>query len=273
MVSGSMHNHGLAHADNHGTTSRIDGKKCGNLDTFWTICPYCYYLYEFLKMYEDCVFKCQNVDCRKVFHGVPLVVVPPDEVVEKGKYFCPGFGLLSCEVGDVWNPFGVLGSFPSGKKPKMFEKNVVEISDDEEMEDFGDMGNVKKLFEKNVKGVEDCFGVGVEEKDVMGDMGKVFIVGDVDKEEGVSGKKVYRTRIKRSVSSTSRKCMGKGVRVKRNEVFPIQGVEEGGRKEGGVNLGCDGGNMSKGTEAGGLEFNIRDDDIFVGLPDIVVGTV
>ncbi|KAK7849573.1 hypothetical protein CFP56_002686 [Quercus suber] len=37
---------------------------------FWTLCSYCYYMYKYEKMYEDCCLRCYN--CRKRFHGVAV---------------------------------------------------------------------------------------------------------------------------------------------------------------------------------------------------------
>ncbi|KAL1540789.1 hypothetical protein AAHA92_25090 [Salvia divinorum] len=60
--------------------------------TFWTICPYCYYVYEYDKVFEDCCLKCQNQRCRRVLHAVPIAgPPPPPDVVAKGHYCCPGF--------------------------------------------------------------------------------------------------------------------------------------------------------------------------------------
>ncbi|KAI4375595.1 hypothetical protein MLD38_013448 [Melastoma candidum] len=50
--------------------------------SFWTCCPYCFHMYEYAKMYEDCVLKCQN--CERAFHGV---VIEPPPVVEKDSYY------------------------------------------------------------------------------------------------------------------------------------------------------------------------------------------
>ncbi|KAK9285379.1 hypothetical protein L1049_024570 [Liquidambar formosana] len=45
------------------------GKKGGDDGdgSFWTACPYCYYLYEYERVYVDCCLRCQN--CRRAFHG------------------------------------------------------------------------------------------------------------------------------------------------------------------------------------------------------------
>ncbi|MCD7467567.1 hypothetical protein HAX54_005088 [Datura stramonium] len=56
----------------------------GKEGSFRTVCPYCYYVYEFFKVYEDCCLRCQNENCKRVFHALPIVGPPPPlEVAEK----------------------------------------------------------------------------------------------------------------------------------------------------------------------------------------------
>lgn len=51
--------------------------------SFWTACPYCYVLYEYPRVYEDCTLRCQ--DCKRAFHGV---MIPSPPVTDKDTYFC-----------------------------------------------------------------------------------------------------------------------------------------------------------------------------------------
>ncbi|KAK3185149.1 hypothetical protein Dsin_032435 [Dipteronia sinensis] len=53
--------------------------------SFWTACPYCYVLYEYQKVYEECVLRCQN--CRRAFHAV-AIPSPPVSATAKDSYFC-----------------------------------------------------------------------------------------------------------------------------------------------------------------------------------------
>jgi len=46
--------------------------------TFWSVCPYCWNLFEYEKKYEDCALWCQV--CGKAFQGV--AVIPPSMVGE-----------------------------------------------------------------------------------------------------------------------------------------------------------------------------------------------
>ncbi|KAJ1442159.1 DnaJ domain containing protein [Sesbania bispinosa] len=62
----------------------------GNVDTtasFWTMCPYCWFLHEYETMYEDCTLRCGN--CRRTFHGVAVKPPAPETLVEgKEQYYC-----------------------------------------------------------------------------------------------------------------------------------------------------------------------------------------
>lgn len=63
-----------------GTESEI------STETFWTLCPYCYCMYEYEKVYEECCLRCQK--CRKAFHGVAINVPPKIVQVGEEKYHC-----------------------------------------------------------------------------------------------------------------------------------------------------------------------------------------
>ncbi|KAF7140985.1 hypothetical protein RHSIM_Rhsim06G0072000 [Rhododendron simsii] len=53
--------------------------------SFWTVCPYCYNLYEYARVYEDCCLRCQN--CQRAFHGVTIPTLPP-LVAGREAYHC-----------------------------------------------------------------------------------------------------------------------------------------------------------------------------------------
>ncbi|KAL8532415.1 hypothetical protein ACS0TY_008858 [Phlomoides rotata] len=91
-----------------GCTSRSGG------DTFWTMCPYCYYVFEYEKVFEDCCLRCANERCRRVLHAAAIAAPPPPDVVAKGQYLCPGFMPFAISNSNgqrtrmnLWNPFGV----------------------------------------------------------------------------------------------------------------------------------------------------------------------
>ncbi|EYU39307.1 hypothetical protein MIMGU_mgv1a025227mg, partial [Erythranthe guttata] len=106
----------------------------GGGGTFWTVCPYCYYVYEYDKAFQDCSLRCANEGCRRVLHAAAIAEPPPPEVVEKGGYLCPGFVPLAVRneeiVGEkLWGPFArkVFDNGSSGDGGGL----VVDISDDE----------------------------------------------------------------------------------------------------------------------------------------------
>ncbi|XP_048135141.1 uncharacterized protein LOC115746589 [Rhodamnia argentea] len=84
--------------------------------TFWTACPYCYYLYEYPRVYAECVLKCQN--CKRAFQAV---VIPSPPVSEKDTHFsCWGFfpigfpGLPSqTEGASGWMPMSRMVACPA----------------------------------------------------------------------------------------------------------------------------------------------------------------
>ena len=95
-----------------------------SIPSFWTACPYCYNLYEYPKVYEDCVLRCQN--CGKAFQAL---VIPSPPVAENASTFCCwGFFPLGFSpnakgpMGSApWSPFSAMFSCPlpdkGGTKP------------------------------------------------------------------------------------------------------------------------------------------------------------
>ncbi|XP_057807153.1 uncharacterized protein LOC131021850 isoform X2 [Salvia miltiorrhiza] len=81
-------------------------------DTFWTMCPYCYHVYEYDRVFEDCCLRCANERCRRVLHAVAIAGPPPPDVVAKGQYCCPGFMPFAVHTSNgeaigekMWVPF------------------------------------------------------------------------------------------------------------------------------------------------------------------------
>ncbi|XP_047321905.1 uncharacterized protein LOC124925837 [Impatiens glandulifera] len=66
--------------------------------TFWTICPYCYNLYEYPSIYKDCCMQCQK--CERSFHGAPIKSMPPIVPGKDAYYCCWGFFPMGFSVGD-----------------------------------------------------------------------------------------------------------------------------------------------------------------------------
>ncbi|XWS54561.1 hypothetical protein CRYUN_Cryun10bG0099700 [Craigia yunnanensis] len=144
---------------------------------FWTACPYCYVLYEYPKVYEDCTLRCQTKDCRRAFHAV---VIPSPPVSGKDTYFCCwgffplGFSGNGKNMGGnfpSWSPISTMFACPNNKNagkqkntkksaPRVFydEHDVyVEISDSSgssEVDDDDDewQNERRKKKAKNAKG-------------------------------------------------------------------------------------------------------------------------
>ncbi|KAM7257605.1 hypothetical protein ACFE04_013346 [Oxalis oulophora] len=59
------------------------------LSSFWTVCPYCYLMCEYPRVYENCCLRCQK--CRKAFHAVWVKSLPPMVPGREAYYCCWGF--------------------------------------------------------------------------------------------------------------------------------------------------------------------------------------
>ncbi|KAF5749742.1 hypothetical protein HS088_TW03G00067 [Tripterygium wilfordii] len=212
------------------------GRECES--SFWTVCPYCYHMYEYEKKYEECCLRCEQ--CRRAFHGV-AVPPPPDSVLEEGNegYYC-GFGIfpLAYKNGDFSEKIennvggGDDGSLGDKKEDscgglKRSLDNLVEISDDSD-DNGGNEENEKGDIYVNLtaKGLEEEavkeMGEKVEENVGLGEMG----CNVEESEESVlrnEGKRPMK-RVK-SVARNSKKMMGKGKKMHMNVGFG-EAVEE-----------------------------------------------
>ncbi|KAH1087406.1 hypothetical protein GYH30_018809 [Glycine max] len=110
------------------TPNRAESTRTVETDTgtsFWTSCPYCYVLYEYPKVYEECTLRCQS--CRRGFHAV-VIRSPPPLSGKDGSYCSWGFFPLgfSGNSKDVnghasnWNPFSPL--FPCPLKGSSYRR-------------------------------------------------------------------------------------------------------------------------------------------------------
>lgn len=58
-----------------------------SMASFWTMCPYCWYMHEYERKYEGCTFRCEN--CKRTFHGTEVKAPAAESVVEgKEQYYC-----------------------------------------------------------------------------------------------------------------------------------------------------------------------------------------
>ncbi|CAI0421966.1 unnamed protein product [Linum tenue] len=98
----------------------------GDSCTFWTVCPYCFYAYEYESAYEDCCLRCQN--CRKGFHGLAVGSPPPVAEGNREEYYC-GYGCFPLKY--------YLREQSGGGEGRGGNENVMEISDDSSSEENG----------------------------------------------------------------------------------------------------------------------------------------
>ncbi|KAL8160896.1 hypothetical protein V2J09_012385 [Rumex salicifolius] len=111
------------------------------IGSFWTACPYCYYLYEYPKAFQDCTLRCQN--CRRAFQAIPVPGPPGND---GNTSFCSwgffpiGFSMTSWKkntdnangFGSNWMPFSPMFACPV--QPEVKKKKVWEIVDEDEDE-------------------------------------------------------------------------------------------------------------------------------------------
>ncbi|KAK6938071.1 DnaJ domain [Dillenia turbinata] len=73
------------------TTEDLNGgeDEGSRLSNFWTACPYCYILYEYPRVYENCCLRCQN--CQRAFHAAVVPSLPPLVPGKDAYYCCWGF--------------------------------------------------------------------------------------------------------------------------------------------------------------------------------------
>ncbi|XP_011016924.1 PREDICTED: uncharacterized protein LOC105120434 isoform X2 [Populus euphratica] len=88
------------------------------LSSFWTACPYCYILYEYPGVYENCCLRCQN--CQRGFHAVLIPSLPPLVPGQECYYCCWGFfplGFTPGTAGSGGKSGGVGSGFPNWMPP------------------------------------------------------------------------------------------------------------------------------------------------------------
>lgn len=101
--------------DNHDNVSMEEPSN------FWTVCAYCYSMYEYSGIYADCTLRCQN--CKKAFHAVrteapPAVADGEDAYICCWGYFPIGVSMSYLEKrkteASSWQPFSKMFAFPRG---------------------------------------------------------------------------------------------------------------------------------------------------------------
>ncbi|KAJ7968300.1 DnaJ domain containing protein [Quillaja saponaria] len=139
--------------------------------SFWTACPYCYVLYEYPKVYEECTLRCQN--CRRAFHAV---MIPSPPITGKETNFCCwGYfplgisGNAKVTAGSAkWTPISPMFACPSqenqkavrpknasNRGPRVYyddDDDFIDISDPSEDDSDDEWENGRKKKAKNSKG-------------------------------------------------------------------------------------------------------------------------
>ncbi|CAL8997523.1 unnamed protein product [Prunus brigantina] len=92
------------------------------LSTFWTTCPYCYVLYEYPRVYENCCLRCQN--CKRGFEAVVVPNLPPLVQGQEAYYCCWAFFPMGFVGGTHANggkgkaaPAAAAAAFPNWMPP------------------------------------------------------------------------------------------------------------------------------------------------------------
>ncbi|CAI0406018.1 unnamed protein product [Linum tenue] len=68
-----------------GDMNHSSSRRSSRMASFWTLCPYCYIMYEYPRVYEDCCLRCQK--CERAFHAALIHSLPP-MVPGKESYYC-----------------------------------------------------------------------------------------------------------------------------------------------------------------------------------------
>ncbi|XVF67277.1 hypothetical protein PTKIN_Ptkin10aG0107800 [Pterospermum kingtungense] len=256
--------------------------------TFWTACPYCYVLYEYPKVYEDCTLRCQAEDCRRAYHAV---VIPSPPVSGKGTYFCCwGYfplGFSGKNMGGdfpSWSPISPMFACPDNKNagkqkntkksaPRVFydEHDVyVEIPDSsgssEEDDDDDEWQDERRKKAKNAKGKGSG---GRNAKKPPSERAKKGSNDQVNADRGgnLSGVSVVpegaltAESSRRGASNSGRKQMGRGAKdlgkLDLNVEFSNEVEEQVPRRSAGNNAGYD------------EEDNIEGNGFFEGLDEFL----
>ncbi|XP_047321797.1 chromodomain-helicase-DNA-binding protein 7-like [Impatiens glandulifera] len=110
--------------------------------TFWTACPYCYYMYEYPGVYKGCTFRCHN--CKRAFHGLKIESPPSAALDGKDSYFCCwGFIPLAGSMTNPtkkkkrqdWSPFSQMIPCPPAVK-KAETRKQPPADDNEDKDDI-----------------------------------------------------------------------------------------------------------------------------------------
>ncbi|KNA08749.1 hypothetical protein SOVF_159860 [Spinacia oleracea] len=144
--------------------SKLGDEDVGKGTTFWTFCPYCFYMYQYPRVYEGCCLRCQNQTCRRCFHAVALNSLPKMEL-DKGRYFscfgyfplgfAPGDGIGGEKSGkfDSWSP--IVGMFPMRRIGKTLAGRLDGIDSDNNPDIYVDCTNFIEIADESEESEND----------------------------------------------------------------------------------------------------------------------
>ncbi|KAL5556545.1 hypothetical protein UlMin_038781 [Ulmus minor] len=168
----------------------------GNDETFWTLCPYCYGMFEYEKRYEDCSLRCKL--CERPFHGVSINP-PKQEMIVPGKeqyYLCLGafrFGYR----GPVEEKIEVKenGDGEGGGKRGKFSEGGLDSDVVVSLDDLGGSGKKRKSSSSSIRLENDDNGEfgGMLKKESMGIGRDGILRGEIGKTElKIDGKQLKK---------------------------------------------------------------------------------
>ena len=262
-------------------------------ETFWTLCPYCYCMFEYGKVYEDHCLRCQT--CGRGFHGVAISPSISEIMVPGKDQYYLGYGVFPLGYSEENNKEN------ENKGKKGLDYDVVEISDDEDDSLSDCSRSVKQRKSNDSSSVDAKYGNGDfvggfwEEKvrnGVVGVCKDESFNGEIGKKESRIGgkwpKKIVKAPARRmknvkSVALNTKKIMGNLMRNRRSESVDDDDEDDddidmdvGAGSEVNVDKGkgimneAGDGNEGAGREDGyhgDLVFFDGEEDVFVGLAD------
>ncbi|KAL8237530.1 hypothetical protein R6Q59_018611 [Mikania micrantha] len=100
-----------------GTEPEAETEVVDDSPTFWTACPYCFYMYEYPKVYVECTLRCDN--CKRAFQAVRISSPPPIIEGQDAYFYCWGFIPVGLSMSPLqksnnrgrnsnWTPFSSL---------------------------------------------------------------------------------------------------------------------------------------------------------------------
>lgn len=99
------------------TETETEAENTDKSPTFWTACPFCFYMYEYPKVYADCTLRCDH--CKRAFQAVSISSPPSMAEGQEPYFYCWGYFPLGISISHLsktngaatnskWTPFSPL---------------------------------------------------------------------------------------------------------------------------------------------------------------------